>query len=153
MSQTMRYLCFNLGKEEFALPLLSVREVIGVPDITVIPQAPSHFLGIMNLRGLIISVMDLRLKMGIKPLSTDETAVIILDLGDYNLGIMVDQVNAVIQLGEKDISEKPMMDSSKVNDAVTGVFRKNEQLVLLLNVAKALSIEDRNALAKSGVAA
>ena len=149
MSQTHRYLCFQLGQEAYALPLLSVREVIGVPDITSVPQVPSHFLGIMNLRGLIISVLDLRIKMGIKPLASEETAVIILDLGDYNLGVMVDQVNAVVQLNESDIAEKPMIDSSKVSDAITGVFRKDQQLILLLNVAKALSVEDRSALAKS----
>jgi len=149
MSQTHRYLCFNLGTEEFAIPLLSVREVIGVPDITVIPQVPAHFLGIMNLRGLIISVMDLRLKLGLKPQQSEETAVIILDLGDYQLGMMVDQVNSVIQLSDDQIAEKPALEASKINDAVTGVFRKNEQLVLLLNVAKALSVEDRSAVTRA----
>ncbi len=153
MSQTHRYLCFNLGKEEFALPLLSVKEVIGMPDITSIPQVPPHFLGIMNLRGLIISVMDLRVKLGLKPQAGEETAVIILDLGDYNLGIMVDQVNAVVELSDADIADKPMMDSSKANDSVTGVFRKDDRLVLLLNVSKALSVEDRTALSKSARAA
>ncbi|MFN8791897.1 MAG: chemotaxis protein CheW [Bdellovibrionales bacterium] len=149
MSQTHRYLCFNLGTEEFAIPLLSVREVIGVPDITLIPQVPAHFLGIMNLRGLIISVMDLRLKLGLKPQRSEETAVIILDLGDYRLGMMVDQVNAVVQLSENQIAEKPALEESKINDAVTGVFRKNEQLVLLLNVAQALSVEDRSAVTRA----
>ncbi len=149
MSQTHRYLCFQLGQEAYALPLLSVREVIGVPDITSVPQVPSHFLGIMNLRGLIISVLDLRIKMGIKPLASEETAVIILDLGDYNWGVLVDKFTAVVQLNESDIAEKPMIDSSKVSDAITGVFRKDQQLILLLNVAKALSVEDRSALAKS----
>ena len=143
-----RYLCFNLGKEEFALPLLKVKEVIGVPDITPVPQASNYFLGIMNLRGLIISLIDLRVKMGIKPLQSEETAVIILELGDYNLGIMVDQVNSVVRLSEQDFSEKPMLDNSKINDCVTGIFRKSEQLVLLLDIAKALSLEDKNTLQK-----
>lgn len=149
MTTSNRYLCFSLGKEEFALPLLTVKEVIGIPDITAIPQAPSHFLGIMNLRGLIISVMDLRLKMGIKPLNSDETAVVILDLGEHCLGMVVDQVNSVVELSEADISEKPMMDQIKMNDSITGVFRKNEQLVLLLNISKALSIEDKSTLGRA----
>jgi purine-binding chemotaxis protein CheW len=153
VSQINRYLCFNLGSEGFSLPLLAVREVIGVPEITAVPQTPAHFLGIMNLRGLIISVLDLRIKMGIKPIVSDETAVIILDLGDYNLGVVVDQVNAVIQLAENEISEKPHMDSSKINDSVTGVFRKDDRLVLLLDIAKALSVEDRSVLSKSKQAA
>ena len=103
----------------------------------------------MNLRGLIISVMDLRLKMGIKPLNSDETAVVILDLGEHCLGMVVDQVNSVVELSEADISEKPMMDQIKMNDSITGVFRKNEQLVLLLNISKALSIEDKSTLGRA----
>ena len=61
-----RYLSFSLGSEDYAIPLLSVKEVIAVPEITPIPFTPSHFLGIMNLRGQVISIIDLRSKLGIK---------------------------------------------------------------------------------------
>src|SRR5687767_11797892 len=101
MSTSNRYICFRLGDEEFAIPLLSVREVIGVPNVTPVPQTPSYFLGIMNLRGLVISVMDLRLKMNIKGKDSAESTVIILDLGNYNLGVLVDEVISVIAIDEK----------------------------------------------------
>lgn len=143
-----RFLCFNLEKEEFAIPLISVREVIGVPDVTPVPQVPAYFLGIMNLRGQILSVMDLRTKLGVKSSRSEETAVIILDLGEYQLGVMVDQVNSVVELTESDIAEKPPMDSSKISDMITGVFRKNEKLILMLDVVKSLSIEDRKSIQK-----
>jgi len=149
MTPNDRFLCFQLGKEEYAVPLLSIKEVIGMPDVTPIPQSPPHFVGIMNLRGSVISIMDLRLKLGIKPSATEETSVMILDLGDYQLGVVVDCVNSVARLNAEDISEKPVMETSKAADFVTGVFRNGEKLVLLLNIAKALSVEDRSVLQKN----
>jgi purine-binding chemotaxis protein CheW len=148
MNEIIRYLCFGLGQEEYAIPLLVVKEVIGVPEVTPIPQTPSHFLGIMNLRGNVISIMDLRHKLGIKPSQSEETTVVILDFGDYNLGVVVDRVNAVISLASENISPKPVVESSKATDYLTGVFRKGEQLVLLLDIARALSVEDRSAISK-----
>jgi purine-binding chemotaxis protein CheW len=148
MIESLRYLCFNLGKEEFAIPLLSIKEVIGFPEVTPVPQSPTHFLGIMNLRGQVISVMDLRLKLGLKTMKSEETSVIILDLGGHNLGVVVDQVNSVQLLTKEEISNKPVVENSKTHEYITGVFRKEEKLILLLDIAKALSIEDRSAMAK-----
>lgn len=86
MNDNLRYLCFNLGHEEFAIPLLSIKEVIGMPDVTPIPQSPPHFLGIMNLRGQVISILDLRQKLTIKPSNVEDPSVMILDLPNYKLG-------------------------------------------------------------------
>lgn len=146
MIDQSRYLCLNLGHEEFAIPLLGVKEVIGLPDMTPIPQAPSHFAGIMNLRGQIISVMDLRVKLGIKGLVSSETTVIILDLGSSSLGVVVDQVNSVQVLTKEMIAEKPMIEQTKAHEYITGVFRRDEALILVLDIAKALSVEDHSAL-------
>jgi purine-binding chemotaxis protein CheW len=75
MNPNSRYLSFNVGKEQYAIPLLTVREVIGMPEITPVPFTPNYFLGIMNLRGQIISVVDLRLKLGLGAgKNTSETA-------------------------------------------------------------------------------
>lgn len=148
MTDNSRYLCFNLGKEEFAIPLLDIKEVIGMPDVTPIPQAPTHFVGIMNLRGQVISIMDLRVKLSFKPSPSDETSVIILDLGNYSLGVIVDRVNSVQVLSKDSVSEKPLVDNGKSHDYITGVFRKEDKLVLLLEINKALSIEDKNILNK-----
>ena len=148
MIDSDRYLCFNLENEEFAIPLLSVKEVMGVPELTRIPQTPAHFLGITNLRGSVISVMDLRAKLGLKPQVNSETTVVILDLGTYFLGVVVDSVNSVLSIKKEDISEKPVIASQKATDYITGVFRKQNSLVALLDVAKALSVEDHSALSR-----
>lgn len=137
-----RYICFNLGNQEYGVPLLSIKEVLGLPEVTPIPQCPNYFLGIMNLRGKVISVMDLRTKIGIKTQNNSETSVMILDLGDQLLGVVVDKVNAVITINMKDITEAPKMEETKATDYIENVYRHNEQLILLISIAKALSVED-----------
>ncbi len=149
MTNNMRYLCFNLGTEEFAIPLLTVREVMGLPETTSIPQTPPHFLGIMNLRGQVISLMDLRVKLGIKPTVSEETVAIILDFGEYCLGVVVDQVNSVQELSAEEVADKPTLDTSKASDFITGVFKKQDHLILILNISKALSIEDKTMAKRS----
>jgi purine-binding chemotaxis protein CheW len=144
-----RFLAFSLGAEEYAIPLLAVREVIAVPDITPVPQSPAHFLGIMNLRGQVISVLDLRTKFGIRPQSSEETSVIILDLQDHSLGVVVDSVNSVISPSADQMSDPPEMEGNRNADAITKVFRKEKNLVLILDIFKTLSKDDRSALARS----
>ena len=146
MNTAGKYICFNLGSQEYGVPLLSIKEVLGLPEVTPIPQTPSHFLGIMNLRGNVISVMDLRVKIGLKSPNTPETSVMIFDLGHYMLGVVVDKINAVISISENDISERPVLESNKSTDYIENVYRQNDHLVLLISVAKALSLEDHAVL-------
>lgn len=141
MISDSRYLCLNLGAEEFAIPLLAVKEVIGLPEMTPIPQVSAHFSGIMNLRGQIISVMDLRVKLGIKPGAGAETSVIILDLESQCVGVIVDQVTAVQVVTKQMIAEKPVVPQARSGDYVCGVFTRNEKLILILDIAKALSVK------------
>lgn len=145
-----RYLQFSLGAEDFALPLLSVKEVIAIPEITPIPQTPSHFLGIMNLRGQVISVIDLRVKFGIKHEKSEDNAVIICDLNPLCLGVVVDSVNSVLSLTSKDVNDKPEIDSKQRTDYISGVTRVGKKLVLLLELAKALNLEEQAALKRAG---
>ena len=86
--------------------------------------------------------------MGIEAAYGEETTVIILDLGNYNLGVMVDQVNSVITIDKNHFAEKPNVDSSKIAEAIMGIFRKEQSLILILDIAKALSVQDRSVLNK-----
>ncbi len=150
MSTSDRYICFNIGNQEYGVPLLSIKEVLGLPEVTPIPQSPSHFLGIMNLRGNIISVMDLRIKIGAKAVNDAETSVMILDLGEYLLGVVVDQINSVMTINSADVAERPALESNQNTDYILNVYRnkEKERLVLLISIAKALSLEDHSHLAK-----
>jgi purine-binding chemotaxis protein CheW len=148
-SSNNRYLCFTLGSEEYAVPLLAVKEVIALPDVTAVPCTPPHFVGIMNLRGQVISVLDLRTKLGIKPRPDAETAVIICDLNPNSIGVVVDSVNSVLNPSPEQISEKPEIQSKQNTDYITGVFRHDEKLVLFLDIAKSLSVGDQQAIARA----
>jgi purine-binding chemotaxis protein CheW len=119
-----------------------------VPEVTPTPYAPSHFLGIFNLRGQVISIVDLRLKLSIKAKDNAETTVIILDLGDSVLGLVVDAVNSVINPSKEHLSEPPNMESTKHMGFVTKVYRKDDNLILILDIEKILSKDERNHIAK-----
>jgi len=147
-SNSERFLGFSLGEEEYGIPLLKVREVIGVPEITPVPQSPKHFLGIMNLRGQVISIIDLRTKLGIIPRKGSETAVVICDIGGSYLGVVVDSVNQVYSPAAEEISERPEVQNSKVSQFITGVYRFEKQLVLLLDIARTLDMSDQSAIAR-----
>lgn len=144
-----RFLSFSLGSEEYAVPLLAVREVIALPEFTPVPYTPTYFLGIMNLRGQVISIMDLRQKLGIKPGVNTETAVIICDLNGASIGVVVDSVNTVLNPDSADVSDKPEIQSNRPTDYITGVYRKDKKLILFLDLSRSLSLEDHAAVRKS----
>jgi len=145
--EVQRFLSFSLCNEEYAVPLLKVREVIALPDITSVPHTPAHFKGIMNLRGQIISVIDLRLKFKMaKADTTQETAVIILDIAAASLGVVVDSIDSVLAVETSNISDTPDIESVITSDYITGVTRKDKKLVLLLDIERTLSVEDMSTM-------
>ncbi|MEO0335420.1 MAG: chemotaxis protein CheW [Pseudomonadota bacterium] len=138
-----KYMEFSLGSENYAVPLLRVREVISIPSVTPIPRAPAYFHGIMNLRGQIISVMDLRKKLGVQPgEELAEESVIILSYAEFHLGIIVDSINRVLQAEGEEIKEVPVAKAASKADYIEGVIKKENDLIIKLNVEKALSIQD-----------
>lgn len=144
-----RFLCFSLGTDEFAIPLLSVKEVIGMPELTPIPQSPSHYLGMMNLRGQVISVIDLRVKLGVKSTKNAETSVVIIDLGENSMGVVVDSVNSVLSPAVDQLSPPPDLAKTPASEFVQSVYRRDDKLVLILDIFKILSREDRNHSARA----
>ena len=141
---TERYMCFNLGSEEYAVPLLTIREVVALPKVAPIPQAPPYFLGLMNLRGNIIPLVDLRLKMGIQASSKSESVVVILDIETTLIGMMVDSINHVLNAPRDKIAPAPKPDKSGKYNYITGVYRKDTNLVLILDIKNALDSSDHN---------
>ena len=139
----MRYLEFDLGEEHYAVKLLLVREVIPVPETTPIPKSPSYFLGIMNLRGHVISIVDLRKKLAISPKENNtESAVIIVDVNDVQIGVIVDSINRVLSVTEKTISNVPEINTQVNAKYIEGVHRQEDKLTVLLDISSALDIQD-----------
>lgn len=142
-SQLERYLEFSLGVEGFAIPLLQVRELISVPETTPIPYSPAHFLGIMNLRGQVISVVDLRKKMKLKEIEDQtESAVIIIEIGGVNMGVVVDSINKVLAFPKTEIAKVPEIGTQVNSEYIDGIYKNGDELVVLLDLAKVLSLTD-----------
>ena len=145
--QVDRFIEFCLGQENYAIPLLMVREVISIPETTPIPKAPEHFIGLMNLRGQVISIVDLRNKLNIKPFEDHANcAVIIVDFNGINIGIVTDSINRVLSFSNSDVQEMPELESQVESDYILGVYKKNDGLTVLLDIAKCLDVKDYQVL-------
>lgn len=148
-----RFIEFSLGKEDYAIPLLMVREVISTPETTPIPKAPAHFVGIMNLRGQVISVVDLRKKLKIDVKKDKEEAVIIVDIGGMNIGVVVDSINKVLAFSADEVCVMPEVEHQVNTQYIQGVYKKEHTLTVLLDIAKVLDIKDIETLNQNKKAA
>jgi purine-binding chemotaxis protein CheW len=138
-----RFLVFSLSEEEYAIPLLKVKEVIALNEITPVPYSLPYFKGIMNLRGNVISIIDLRQKFNMKQIEkSQETAIIILDVGDLSFGMIVDSVNSVLATRLNEIQPPPDVETQMKSNSITGITRREKKLILILDVDRTLSLED-----------
>lgn len=138
-----RFLEITIATQVCAIPLLSVREVISIPEITSLPNMPAFFEGMMNLRGKILGVVDLRKRIfGKKLAATDETreVIVVVETDRGEMGVIVDAVNRVLNIEPKDVVAAPVRDSDPVAKYVEGVIKKSDELVLILNMPKLLDV-------------
>jgi len=141
--EEMTFLEFDLGSESYGVKLLAVKEVITVPETTPLPNGPSYFKGIMNLRGQIISIVDLRKKLGIKSKDTvDEEAVVIMDFDGVSIGLIVDSINKVLNFNLSELVEIPEVQSQVNSRFIHGVYRGEEKLTLVLDLAKIFNLNE-----------
>jgi purine-binding chemotaxis protein CheW len=128
----LRFMEFTLGHESYAVELLMVKEVIIPPEMTPIPKAPSFVCGLMNLRGIVLSVIDLRKKLGITP-NEDKihNAVIIFDLGDQLVGAVVDCIQKVVTIPQDCI--KPVPDSDLNSQHFLGILQQDKKLTMWID--------------------
>ena len=142
-NDTQRFLSFSLNHEIYAIPLLQAKEVIGFTATTPLPGAPAYFKGILNLRGQVISIIDLRLKLKISEAKFGpETSIIILDIDMINVGIVVDSIESVLTLEPAQMSTPPDMNSSSAKECLTGVAKIEGRLILLLDIKLILNGDD-----------
>lgn len=135
-----RYLEVTLGQEKYALPLLRVREVIAPPKITPVPGTPAYYVGMMNLRGQVLSVVDLRKRLGITPQQPPaQEAVVILEFNDVSVGVFVDSVNRVLSFAASQISEPPT-SLNKTSGHIIGIYQSDQALVSIIALEKLLDI-------------
>lgn len=132
---------FKLGEEEFGIDIINVNEIIKMQKITSIPNAPSDILGIVNIRGKIIAVVDTRLKLGIYPKEFDnETRIIILEFNKKPIGFIVDEVTEVLRISKKTLNDVPDMVSTKMNtDYIKSIANIEDKIIILLDLQNLLS--------------
>jgi purine-binding chemotaxis protein CheW len=138
-----KYLTFALAHEEYGLEILKVREIIGYMDITALPQTPAYIKGVINLRGQVIPVVDLRTKFGMETAEvTDQTCIIVVEITQsgrkFNTGIVVDRVQEVLDISGNDIEEAPQFGSSVDTDFILGMAKIGESVKILLDIDKVL---------------
>jgi len=141
-------LTFGLAGEEYGLEILKVREIIGMMDITAVPRTPEFVRGVINLRGKVIPVVDLRLKFGMPPAeATDQTCIIVVDVGRVEMGIMVDKVSEVLDIASEDIEPPPSFGVSVDTEFILGMGKANNRVTILLDISRVLTGEDVGAIA------
>jgi purine-binding chemotaxis protein CheW len=142
-SEQVTFLQFDLGQESYGVKLLAVKEVITVPEVTPLPNGPTFFKGIMNLRGQIISIVDLRKKLGIKSKANiDEEAVVIVDFDGASIGLIVDSINKVLSFELTELVEIPEVQSQVNSKFIQGVHRGDDKLTLVLDLAKVFNMAE-----------
>ncbi len=145
-SREGKYLTFALANEEYGLEILKVREIIGYMDITAVPQTPHHVKGVINLRGQVIPVVDLRAKFNIPEAEvTDQTCIIVVEIDHaeraFNTGIIVDHVQEVLDIAGQDIEQTPEFDGSVDTSFILGMGKIGESVKILLDIDKVLGNE------------
>lgn len=149
-----KYLTFSLAGEEYGIGILKVKEIIGMMPITTVPRTPSFVKGVINLRGKVIPVVDLRLKFEMEEMGyTERTCIIVVEIkgqgGSLLIGIVVDSVSEVLNIKGGDIEETPTFGARLNTDYILGMAKMNGGVKILLDIDKVLSDEEITILDKA----
>jgi len=149
--QSNQYLTFVLDEEDFALEIIKVKEVLDYINITRVPRMPSYLCGVINLRGNVVPVIDLRLKLGMtKVQRTVDTCIVIMEIhidGELvQMGALTDAVKGVIELESKDIVTAPKLGTRLNTDFIRGMGKQDNQFIIILDIDRVLSADDISVL-------
>jgi len=150
-----KYLTFQLGREEFGIRVLKVREIMGLQEITAVPQTPAHVRGVINLRGKVVPVVDLRVKFGLAAGEyTQRTCIIVtqvqMESGPALMGIIVDGVSEVVNLAAADIEDTPEFGEDIGRRYLLGMAKSKGKVKILLDIDKVVSLEELHDLNEVG---
>jgi purine-binding chemotaxis protein CheW len=142
-TQKGRYLTFALGEETYGIEIRHVTEIIGIQTITQLPELADYIKGIINLRGKIIPVMDVRLRFKkVYREYTDRTCIIVININDILIGLIVDSVSEVISIAEQDIVEPPQMNKGTYKKYIKSIGKVGNDVKLLLDCERLLLEEE-----------
>lgn len=140
--ESQQFITFTIGTEEYAVDIMAVREIKGWVDVTVLPNQPEHMRGVLNLRGVIVPIFDLRCRFGGGVTEATATHVmVIVAVGGRIMGILVDAVSDILTVNKSEIRPVPEIDVRANTDYLTGLATVNERMVAILALDKLLSTE------------
>ena len=141
-----KYLTFSLAAEEYGIGILKVKEIIGMMGITTMPQAPVYVKGVINLRGKVIPVVDLRLKFGLPEIEhTEQTCIILVNVG-REIGIIVDTVSEVLDIPDANIDAPPTLGGSLDSSFILGLGKVGDAVKILLDIDRVLTGDELRAV-------
>ncbi|MBM4053727.1 MAG: purine-binding chemotaxis protein CheW [Planctomycetes bacterium] len=142
LSREGKYLTFVLCGEEYGVEILKVKEIIGIMNITPVPQSPGYVKGVINLRGKVIPIVDLRLKFGMEEKEyTRETCIIVVEVAKTMTGIVVDTVSEVLDITKDEIESAPHFGSDVNTDLFLGVAKIKNKVKILLDIDAVLGTD------------
>jgi purine-binding chemotaxis protein CheW len=140
---------FDLADEVYAMEIGRVQEIIRITPITRLPKAPEFVEGVINLRGKVIPVVDLKKRFGLRQTeSTTATRIVVVDIGDQTIGAIVDGVSEVLQIAASEIEPPSPVVMTVHSDYIRGIARLEQRLVILLNLDKVLDLGEKRQLAE-----
>lgn len=147
-SELLQLVSFKIGEEEFGVDILKVQEIIRMLQITKVPNSPDFVDGVVNLRGRIIPVIDLRTRLGMPRIERGkETRIVVVELSGITVGFIVDEVSEVLRIPKNITEAPPEMVSGLDSDYITAVGKLEDRLLILLDLEKVLSTDQRAELA------
>ncbi|MCR4436809.1 MAG: chemotaxis protein CheW [Clostridiales bacterium] len=148
-TQKGKFLTFSIGKEVYAIEIKFVTEIIGIQPITEVPELPAYVKGIINLRGKIIPVMDVRLRFKKKPMEyNDRTCIIVVEVKGISIGLIVDNVSEVLSIADDDIVPPPDMNKGTENKYIKAIGKVEKEVKLILDCEKLMNDNDVEAISQ-----
>lgn len=142
-TQKSKFLTFSIGNEDYGFEIKYVTEIIGIQEITEVPELPNYVKGIINLRGKIIPVMDVRLRFKKAPIEyNDRTCIVVIDIHDISIGLIVDHVAEVLVILPENIVSPPTVKTGFHNRYIKGIGKVGSEVKLLLDCDKLLNDEE-----------
>jgi len=156
LGKSEKYLTFNLSGEQYGLEIIKVKEIIGLMDITRVPRIPDFVRGVINLRGKVIPVIDLRKKFAMESVEdTEQTCIIVVDIMQENLslqmGIIVDSVSEVLDIQDDTVEETPTFGTAVSTNFIKGIAKTKGGVKILLNIEEVLTTDELQSVSESTI--
>jgi purine-binding chemotaxis protein CheW len=145
-----KFLTFFLDEEEYGIEILKVQEIIGLMPVTRVPRTPAHVMGVVNLRGKVVPVVDLRLRFAMEAIeATELTCIIVVQARGLRFGLVVDRVSEVVDLPADEVEDPPTFGAEINTEYIMGMGKSDARVKILLDIDRVLSDDDLDELAKA----